>query len=109
MRRVRIAEKENRGVNITAPLMPVQAQWFPLALPYRSFQGERIGRGVTVGVSSRLVEIQEELTCGDRVRLEIDWPARLDNGCALRLVVYGRVLPDGMVTIGRHEFRVRAH
>jgi CheY-like chemotaxis protein len=54
--------------------------------------------------------VDGEIGSGKLVELSITWPARLDNGCPLKLVIVGRVLRSAgsgsaAKTI-QHEFRV---
>ncbi len=63
--------------------------------------------------SSGVLFIAEEgLPVGREIELAIDWPAVLNNSCALKLVVNGRIVRcrDRQVaaTIERYEFRTRA-
>ena len=48
---------------------------------------------------------------GRRIELSINWPAQLDNKCALKLVARGRVVrsqPDcAALEILQHEFRTK--
>jgi hypothetical protein len=55
---------------------------------------EDMGEGKTINRSSCgvLFTCQHDLQRGRRVRLWISWPVLLNDECALRLVVYGRVV-----------------
>jgi hypothetical protein len=55
---------------------------------------EDAGEGKTVNVSSRgvLFTCQHDLQPGRRVRLCISWPVPLNDKCALKLVIRGRVV-----------------
>ena len=70
-------------------------------------------RGKTVNMSSSGVLFTSEqiLLPGRRVELSINWPAQLDQKCALKLVARGRVVrfEKGLaaVEILQHEFRTR--
>lgn len=70
------------------------------------------GTGQTVNISSNGVLFRSsdsELTVGRQIELFINWPARLNNKCHLRLVARGRinrVLGDQVaVRIVQYEFR----
>jgi hypothetical protein len=76
--------------------------------------GEVSAAGKTVNISSSgvLFTTDETLLPGRRVELSIDWPAQLDNKCALKLVARGRVVrfegDCAALEILQHEFRTRA-
>lgn len=76
--------------------------------------GELAATGKTVNISSSGVLFTSEhlLLPGRSVELSIDWPAQLNNKCALKLVARGRVvrLVDGCVALEiiQHEFRTKA-
>ncbi len=77
-------------------------------------EGELAGLGKTVNMSSAGVLFTTVLTLlpGRRVELAIDWPAQLDNKCALKLVARGRVVrfegDRAAIEIMQHEFRTRS-
>ena len=72
---------------------------------------ESTGEGLTINISSRgvLFTSAHPLTAGVRVEMCISWPAQLNDKCALKLVVRGRVVRFGegraAVAIQQHEFR----
>ncbi len=72
------------------------------------------GEGKTLDISSAgiMFTTAHMLLPGRRVELAIDWPAQLDNKCALRLIARGRVVrfegDRAAVEILQHEFRTRA-
>jgi PilZ domain len=76
--------------------------------------GETAAAGKTLNMSSSgiLFTTTHTLLPGRRVELAIDWPARLDNKCALRLVARGRVVrfegDCAALEILQHEFRTRS-
>lgn len=76
--------------------------------------GEVDAAGKTVNISSSgvLFTTDEMLLPGRRVELAIDWPAQLDNKCALKLVARGRVVRNegdrAALEILQHEFRTKA-
>lgn len=71
------------------------------------------GSGKSVNISSRglLFVADQELAHGERLEVSIDWPAQLDNRCALKLVTTGRVVrtQQGLtaMSIERYEFRTQ--
>jgi hypothetical protein len=75
---------------------------------------EEKGEGRTVNVSSCgiLFTCQHQLAVGRRVKLCISWPVLLNDKCALKLVVRGRVVrsEEGRVAIEiqQHEFRTQS-
>jgi hypothetical protein len=92
---------------------------FPIAreLRYRVLNrrgNEEAGEGRTVNMSSSglLFTAAEMLLPGRRVEVAVNWPAQLNNKCALRFVARGRVVryDDGNVAleIQQHEFRTQA-
>lgn len=76
--------------------------------------GELAGAGKTVNMSSSGAAFTtvHTLLPGRRVELSIDWPAQLDNRCALKLIARGRVVrfegDRAAIEILQHEFRTRA-
>jgi hypothetical protein len=75
---------------------------------------EEKGEGKTVNVSSCgvLFTCQHNLQPGRRVRLCINWPVPLNEKCALKLVVRGRVVRSeegrAAIEIQQHEFRTQS-
>jgi len=72
---------------------------------------EAEGKTLNISSSGILFTTQHLLSPGRRVEIAIDWPAELDNKCALRLIARGRVVRfDGdraAIEILQHEFRTR--
>jgi c-di-GMP-binding flagellar brake protein YcgR len=72
-----------------------------------------VGSGRTVNMSSNgvLFTTERTLTTGERVELAVNWPAQLDNRCALKLVTSGRVVrtenSKAAIAIERYEFRTQ--
>jgi hypothetical protein len=75
--------------------------------------GELSAPGKTINLSSSgvLFTTEHMLLPGRRVELDINWPAHLDNKCALKLVARGRIVrfQDGQAALEilHHEFRTR--
>ena len=76
--------------------------------------GEEAGEGRTLNMSSTgvLFTAKQILRPGRRVELAINWPAQLNNKCALKLVARGRIvrLENGLAAmeIQQHEFRTQS-
>ena len=70
------------------------------------------GNGQTVNLSSNGVAFTAEhrIYAGSFVELSINWPVLLDDSCAMRLIVFGRVLrtngQKAVCSIDKYEFRV---
>jgi hypothetical protein len=89
---------------------------FPLnqEVQYRLMDSlEASGAGATVDMSSRgvLFTADRAIEQGARVRLSVDWPVHLDDGCGLKLVAMGRVVRSEeqriAMVIDKYEFRTR--
>ena len=76
-------------------------------------EGDLEARGKTINMSSSgvLFTTEEILLPGRRVEVSINWPAQLDQKCALKLVARGRVVRfergTAAIEIMQHEFRTR--
>jgi hypothetical protein len=70
------------------------------------------GKTLNISSSGVLFTTVDALVPGHRVELAIDWPAQLNNKCALKLVARGRVVryegDRAALEILQHEFRTRA-
>jgi len=89
---------------------------FPIALELRyAVKGRQpiTGFGRTIELSSGALTFaaDEPLESGDKLEVTIDWPALLDGGVRLQLVMTGKIVrtyqTETEVTIQRHEFRTR--
>ena len=75
---------------------------------------EDAGEGKTVNLSSCgvLFTCRRDLERGRRVKLCISWPVSLNDKCALKLVVRGRVVRSeeghAAIEIQQHEFRTQS-
>lgn len=87
---------------------------FPLALAveYRLLErGKRSGYGWTSNISSKgvLFEIAEQQTLSGLIEVVVNWPFALDGVCALKLIMWGRVVRIGGRSVAvestQHEFR----
>ncbi len=71
------------------------------------------GAGTTINMSSRgvLFTTDAPVPPGRRIEVSINWPAQLNETCALRFVAHGRVVRSddstAAIEIGRYEFRTR--
>src|ERR1035441_7598995 len=65
------------------------------------------GMGETIDMASGGVafQIEHSLKVGEFVELSISWPVLLDNSCAMRLIVFGRIVRTW--EIGRASCRER--
>jgi hypothetical protein len=92
---------------------------FPMQreLRYKVLEGETLiasGTGKTSNMSSGGIAFTADcsLAAGAFVELSISWPVLLDNGCPMRLIVFGRVLRSGLrrsaCTVEKYEFRTQA-
>ena len=72
-----------------------------------------VGCGKTINMSSSgvLFSTERMLSTGERVEVAVNWPAQLDNRCALKLVASGRVVRSdptkAAIAIERYEFRTQ--
>jgi hypothetical protein len=91
---------------------------FPMLreMRYKILEDDRIvasGAGTTCNMSSGGVAFVPDrpLALGTFIELAISWPVALDNGCPMRLVVFGKVVRAGnqrtACTVERHEFRTQ--
>jgi c-di-GMP-binding flagellar brake protein YcgR len=80
-----------------------------------SKQPETEMRGKTVNISSSgvLFTTDRALILGRRLEISIDWPVKLNEKCALKLVARGRVVrfegDRAALEILQHEFRTRSN
>lgn len=92
---------------------------FPIVqdVRYQRLKGTKTlgaGTGKTLDMSSTAVRFTTDyaLRPGDKVRVTMNWPALLEQTCAMKLVICGSVVrSDGRsaaVKIICHEFRTRA-
>jgi hypothetical protein len=87
-------------------------QRFPIAVAAEYRTQDQQGHVRTRNISSRsiLVESDNCLPIGKRIELRIDWPARLDGRCPLRLLIEGKILSrttrGTVISIIRHEYRL---
>lgn len=76
--------------------------------------GDETGDGKTINISSSgvLFTVKETLLPGRRMELSINWPAQLNEKCALQLVARGRVVRAdkgrAALEIQQYEFRTLA-
>jgi hypothetical protein len=72
-----------------------------------------VGSGRTINISSNgvLFTTERHLNPGERLEVSVNWPAQLDNRCALKLVTTGRVVRSepgkAAIAIERYEFRTQ--
>jgi len=92
---------------------------FPMhrELRYKLLEGEATiasGAGATYDMSSGGVAFTSDrlLATGAFIEISISWPVMLEDGCPVRLIVFGKVLRSGLhrsvVTVEKYEFRTQA-
>jgi hypothetical protein len=114
-----------RERNVTAPRMSFDgdsserrsAVRFPIEqeVRYKIYNRSTIevGSGKTINISSNgvLFTTERYLNPGERLEVSVNWPAQLDNRCALKLVTTGRVVRSepgkAAIAIERYEFRTQ--
>jgi hypothetical protein len=113
----RSSERRVRLLKDSSPERRASAR-FPLALDLRysvSHDGAPVetGSGRTIDMSSSGLRFTPErpLLAGHRLDLAIDWPARLDGGVQLQLIMTGVVAwtrgTETALRIQHHEFKTR--
>lgn len=74
---------------------------------------DELGAGKTINMSSSgvLFSTEQALIPGKRIEVSINWPAQLNNKCALKLVARGRVVRcdthHAALEIQQYEFRTQ--
>jgi hypothetical protein len=104
-------EKDTPNERRHADRFPIERE-----LRYRilSKRAEEAGEGKTINISSKgvLFSADHMLLPGRRVELAINWPAQLNDKCALKLVARGRVVrfEEGYAAIEilQYEFRTQS-
>ena len=82
-----------------------------LDVEYRLPNEKRTGSGTTLNVSSGgiLFQTEEPLPAVGTIEISLKWPFALDGGCALKLVMRGKIVrrdSTGIaVKVRQHEFR----
>jgi len=82
-----------------------------LDVEFKLPQEKRAGSGTTLNVSSGgiLFQTDETLPAFGSIEISIKWPFALDGGCALKLVMRGRIVRQDRtgiaVKVRQHEFR----
>jgi CheY-like chemotaxis protein len=88
----------------------------PLAISYQTLEHPILsgqGTSETLNISSKgiLFTSKEQFQAGQLVQVSLDWPARLENQIALKLVAEGRIVRNAngqtAMTIDKYEFRTR--
>src|SRR5258708_34308084 len=84
------SEQNNQADRRQSHRFPIEREVRYRVLNKRS--GEETGGGMTINISSSGVFFSAEhiLLPGRRLELSINWPAQLNNKCALKLVARGR-------------------
>jgi hypothetical protein len=77
-------------------------------------KSSRTGNGRTLNMSSggMLFTTESRLPPGERVEISVEWPAQLNENCALTLVALGKIVRSqgqtAAIRIERYDFRTRA-
>jgi len=83
---------------------------YPIHLPvaYETDSHDRAGQGQTLALSSRIVRFSTDhnLQVGQRIRMELAWPAPLDDRTNLNLWMFGTVVRSVRVEV---EVRITAY
>jgi hypothetical protein len=101
-----------RSLNV-AKLDRRSQQRFPIFIYLRYIVSGVEGEGRTLNISSNgaLIQVPLRLPTGRRIRLFLDWPARLEDRIPLQLVVNGTILRSTAmgtaIAILRYEFRLQ--
>ncbi|MBZ5577765.1 MAG: hypothetical protein LAP40_14485 [Acidobacteriia bacterium] len=88
---------------------------FPIGLSvrYEAESPDCAGQGKTVAIGSELVRFlsDRDLDVGQKIRLELAWPAPLPDGTGLNLWMFGKVAKASFleveVRVSNYEFRTR--
>ncbi len=84
---------------------------------YKVLQGDTvvdggIGKTINIGSAGVAFSAPQQLPAGALVQLAISWPVLLNEGCPMRLVVFGRVLRSSAeraaCSVDKYEFRTQA-
>ena len=83
---------------------------YPIRLPvaYETDSRNRAGQGRTLALSGRIVRFStdQNLRVGQKIRMELMWPAPLDDGTNLNLWMFGTVVRSARVEV---EVRITAY
>jgi hypothetical protein len=83
---------------------------YPIHLPvaYETDSRDRAGQGQTLALSSRIVRFStdQNLRVGQRIRMELEWPALLNDRTNLNLWMFGMVVSSARVEV---EVRITAY
>jgi len=70
-----------------------------------------VGHTLNMGSGGLLFTTEQKLPLGRQVEISVNWPARLDGTCPLKLVAVGRIVRaeagEAAVRIDRYEFKTR--
>jgi len=110
MEATRLALQTDAAERRSAVRFPIEQE-----VRYKIFNRNTIevGSGRTINMSSNgvLFTTERPLSPGERIELSVNWPAHLDNKCALKLVTSGRVVrtdsAKAALAIERYEFRTQ--
>ncbi len=98
----------NRRLNARFPCR-LAVSYTALERPF--FSGQATSETVNISSKGMLFPVREPLQPGQLLQVSVDWPARLENEVALKLVAEGRVIRviDGNAAfrIDKYEFKTR--
>ena len=104
-------ELEVTGDRRSADRFPIVTEVRYKILNGRDFVETGSGETVNMSSSGVLFTTEHELQQGKRLELSVNWPARLDDKCQLKLVAKGRVVRSeegkAAMSIEKYEFRTR--
>ena len=109
----RLAENLGHGSAGTdrrqADRFPIQSEVRYRIIGLRGASEEGTGKTINISSSGLLFTTERPLTTGKRIEISMDWPARLDNKCRLKLIARGTVTRTeagaAAATIQQYEFR----
>jgi len=91
---------------------PVQEEVSYRVIQSRSQPVSGVGETLNICSGGILFTTRQKLEVGRTVEVCVNWPAKLDGTCPLRLIAIGRVVRSyenkAAVRIQRYEFRTRA-
>jgi PilZ domain-containing protein len=106
-----LTRDSRRGERRTSGRFPIQQEVRYTTLEGRNRSEAGIGQTLNMSSGGVLFTTADPLHVGKRLELSVNWPARLDGTCRLKLVALGRVVrTDGRraaINIEQYEFRTQ--
>ncbi len=104
-------QKITRGERRASGRFPIQQEVIYTLLDGRNRSEMVAGRTVDMSSGGILFTTSESLDPGKRLEISVNWPARLDGTCRLKLVAMGRVVRSeadrAAIAIEHYEFRTQ--